>query len=222
MQADSYALVQYIAKNFSISVGPKTAYSVKNMDNPLKALLIDLECTCNDDPTLASDEMEIIEIGAVIVLLGVGTFEVLDDRQIYVKPQWHATLSNFCTDLTGIQQQEVDQSPPLKDALELLKNWISKHSITIWGSWGKFDQRHFSTETRIKELQNPLEPLQHINIKQLFARKRGHRVGLARAIQLSGLEFIGRHHSGIDDARNIAQILESDQLLREAVLSRAK
>lgn len=29
-------------------------------------LIIDLECTCNDDPPLARDEVEIIEIGAVI------------------------------------------------------------------------------------------------------------------------------------------------------------
>ncbi|WP_338352890.1 3'-5' exonuclease [Thalassolituus oleivorans] len=185
-------------------------------------LLIDLECSCNDEPSLPSDEMEIIEIGAVIGVLKADAFKLLDTRQIYVRPQWHVVLTQFCVDLTGIQQQKVDQAPPLKDALELLESWMSKHSITIWGSWGKFDQRHFSNETRVKELQNPLEPLQHINIKQLFARKRGHRVGLARAIQLSGLEFIGRHHSGIDDARNIAQILESDQLLREAVLSRAK
>ena len=183
-------------------------------------LLIDLECTCNDEPSLPNEEMEIIEIGAIVVLLNADSFRLLDERQIYVRPQWHAVLSRFCVELTGIQQQQVDQAPPLNEAIQVLEGWMADYDIKTWGSWGKFDQRHFSSETRLKELQNPLEPLQHINMKQLFARKRGHRVGLARAVQLSGLEFLGRHHSGVDDARNIAQLLENDGLLREAVLAR--
>lgn len=166
--------------------------------------------------------MEITEIGAVIGDLSGDVFEVLDERQIYVRPQWHTKLTSFCKDLTGIQQHQVDQAPPLKEATTLLSEWMSKYEPAIWGSWGKFDQRHFDTETKLKELQPPLKSLQHINIKQLFARKRGHRVGLARAVQLSGLEFKGRLHSGLDDAKNIAQLLENDQLLREAILSRVQ
>ncbi|MVF14469.1 exonuclease domain-containing protein [Ketobacter sp. MCCC 1A13808] len=185
-------------------------------------LLVDLECTCNEVPPLPPEEMEIIEIGAVMGILDRDCFELLDERQIYVHPQWHRSLTPFCIGLTGIQQQDVDQATPLKDAVQLLEDWVAEYHIKTWGSWGKFDQRHFSSETGLKELQNPLEPLQHINIKQLFARKHGHRVGLARAIQLSGLEFLGRQHSGIDDARNIVQILKNDHLLRAAILSRAK
>ncbi|TLM79159.1 exonuclease domain-containing protein [Microbulbifer harenosus] len=190
------------------------------MKSGINLLLLDLECTCNDQPPLPSEDMEIIEIGAVVGKLRLDSFELLGRRQIYVLPQWHQALTPFCKDLTGIQQQDVDQAPPLKEAIQLLECWMADYDVRIWGSWGKFDQRHFSSETRLKELQSPLEPLQHINMKQLFARKRGHRVGLARAVQLSGLEFLGRHHSGVDDARNIAQLLENDGLLREAVLAR--
>jgi inhibitor of KinA sporulation pathway (predicted exonuclease) len=164
--------------------------------------------------------MEIIEIGAALGVLQADSFKLLDERQIYVQPQWHALLSRFCVELTGIQQLQVDQAPSLKEATSILSAWLARYEVNAWGSWGKFDQRHISSETRLKELQNPLESLGHINIKQLFARKRGHRVGLARAVQLSGLEFQGRHHSGVDDARNIAQLLEYDGILREAILAK--
>lgn len=164
--------------------------------------------------------MEIIEIGAVVVSLTGDSFVLLAEQQIYVQPQWNKSLTSFCKNLTGIQQKQVDHSLPLEESIRLLDSWIVKNNVTAWGSWGKFDQRHFSSETKLKKLCNPLDTFLHLNIKQLFARKRGHRVGLARAVQLSGLEFQGRHHSGVDDARNIAQLLEHDGLLREAVLAR--
>lgn len=189
-------------------------------DKRVNFLLIDLECTCNDDPPLPREEMEIIEIGAVVVSLTGNALELMEDQQIYVQPQWNKSLTPFCTNLTGIQQQQLDQALPLEESIKLLDSWIIKNNVTAWGSWGKFDQRHFSSETKLKNLRNPFDSYQHINIKQLFARKRGHKVGLARAVQISGLEFQGRHHSGLDDARNIAQLLDNDELLREAVITR--
>lgn len=36
----------------------------------------------------------------------------------------------------------------------------------------------------------------------------------------SGLSFQGRHHSGLDDTRNIGRLIDHDDLLREAVMNR--
>lgn len=77
-------------------------------------------------------------------------------------------------------------------------------------------------ECRLKNLNNPLAHLQHFNVKQLFARKFGHKVGLGRALNMKGLTFEGRAHSGIDDAKNIARLLAHETLLREAILQRVK
>lgn len=185
-------------------------------------LIIDIECTCNDDPQLPKEKVEIIEIGAVVCRLSTDSFSVLDTLQLYVQPEFTQRLTDFCTALTGIQQQQVDSAPLLHTALKKLEDWLSTFQLSTWASWGKFDDRQFADEAHLKGIDNPLDAFQHLNLKQLFARKHGHRVGLARAIQLSGLKFIGRHHSGIDDTRNIAQLLESDPLLREAILSRVK
>ena len=190
------------------------------MNNPPSLLLIDLECTCNDDPPLPKGESEIIEIGMVLGPLAPQGFTVIDELQLYVQPTIHPTLTRFCTELTGIAQETINQAPLLKAALSQLTGFLEKHSPIAWGSWGKFDARQFEVEAANKSLPNPLASMPHHNIKQLFARKRGHRVGLARAVQLSGLRFQGRHHSGLDDARNIGRLIDHDDLLREAVMKR--
>ncbi|PHS63818.1 MAG: 3'-5' exonuclease [Thalassobium sp.] len=190
------------------------------MNKPSRFLLIDLECTCNDDPPLPKGESEIIEIGAILGQLRVEGFSLIDELQLYVRPTIHPTLTPFCTTLTGIEQQTVNCAPELETSFRLLTDFLREYSPTAWGSWGKFDARQFETEAVSKSIPNPIALLPHHNIKQLFARKRGHRVGLARAVQLSGLHFQGQHHSGLDDARNIGRLIEHDDLLREAILKR--
>ncbi|MEV7971897.1 hypothetical protein [Cellulomonas sp. NPDC089187] len=52
-------------------------------------------------------------------------------------------------------------------------------------------------------------PLPHRNLKQEFTERQGlrQRPGPDDAIHLAGLGFVGTHHRGVDDARNIAQLL---------------
>ena len=193
---------------------------MSKMNKLSKLLLIDLECTCNDDPPLPKGEAEIIEIGMVLGQLGSKGFTVIDELQLYIQPTARPILTRFCTELTGIEQKTVNDAPLLKAALKQLADFLEKHSPSAWGSWGKFDARQIEMETANKSLPNPLASMPHHNIKQLFARMRGHRVGLARAVQLSGLSFQGRHHSGLDDTRNIGRLIDHDDLLREAVMKR--
>jgi inhibitor of KinA sporulation pathway (predicted exonuclease) len=183
-------------------------------------LLIDLECTCNDSPSLPREEVEVIEIGAVVGSLLDSGFTAIGQWQSYVKPCVHTELSPFCVKLTGITQAQVNQAPILSNALQAFDAWLAGYSFDAWGSWGKFDANQLHLETCQNKIRNPLAALPHINIKQLFARKTGHRVGLARATQLLGLNFIGQHHSGLDDARNIAQILSQATTVRHAVLKK--
>lgn len=180
--------------------------------------IIDLECTCDSDSDFGPHE--IIEIGAVIGTLSQERFDVIAELQIYVKPVINPTLTNFCTELTNITQSTVDAAETLNSALPLLADWLQTNNVTAWASWGKFDSNQFARECELKSLKNPMADIQHLNLKQLFARKFGHRVGLERALSLRGLTFTGRLHSGIDDAKNIARLFSQETLLREAALKR--
>jgi len=54
----------------------------------------------------------------------------------------------------------------------------------------------------------PFSP-SHINIKTLFALKMklSHELGMADALEMLSIPLEGVHHRGVDDARNIAKIL---------------
>ncbi|WP_133245570.1 3'-5' exonuclease [Pelagibaculum spongiae] len=187
----------------------------------MRLLLIDLECTCCDMQSIPRESMEMIEIGAVVGELSESQFKTIDICQLYIQPEDYPQLTAFCTELTGISQLQVDAAEKLPAVLLEFAKWLDEVRPQAWGSWGKFDLRHFTFEVESKRLENPLINLQHFNIKQLFSRIHKHRVGLARAVMMSKLEFVGRHHSGVDDARNIANILAHDLKLRQAVLKRA-
>jgi len=180
--------------------------------------VIDLEYTCDNDVEFGPNE--IIEIGAIIGRLSPDDFQVVNELQIYVRPTINPTLTTFCTELTGITQNTVDAAIILNDALLVLEKWLQTNNVTAWASWGKSDANQFMRECGLKQLINPVADTQHLNLKQLFARKFGHRVGLQRALELRGLTFAGRLHSGIDDAKNVGQLLSHEPLLRVAELKR--
>ena len=57
-------------------------------------LVIDLEATCCNDGQFPRDEMEIIEISAVIA--DRKTLQLVDEFQIFARPPRHTTLTDFC------------------------------------------------------------------------------------------------------------------------------
>jgi inhibitor of KinA sporulation pathway (predicted exonuclease) len=184
----------------------------------VKIALIDLECTCDNDKIFGPHE--IIEVGAVIGMLSQELLNVISELQIYVKPTINPVLTIFCTELTGITQSTVNAAKLLEEELPTLSNWLQANDVAAWISWGKFDASQFARECDLKGLKNPMADIQHLNAKQLFARKFGHRVGLQRALDLRGLTFAGRLHSGIDDALNVAKLVAAEPQLREALLKR--
>jgi inhibitor of KinA sporulation pathway (predicted exonuclease) len=189
-----------------------------NASSSVNIALVDLECTCNDDSTFGPHE--IIEIGAILGSLSQESFNVISELQIYVRPLINPALTDFCKQLTGIPQSTVNAAITLEGALHILESSLQKNNVTAWASWGKFDCNQFSRECELKLLKNSMAERQHFNVKQLFARKFGHRVGLERALDLRKLTFEGTPHSGLDDARNIARLVAAEAQLREALLKR--
>jgi inhibitor of KinA sporulation pathway (predicted exonuclease) len=173
-------------------------------------LVIDIECTCWDSPTPPDQEGEIVEIG--IARLEVATLQPLDKRSILVKPE-RSTVSPFCTGLTTLTQEQVDQGISFSAACTLLKNEYSSRSRT-WASYGDYDRRQFARQCDSSQIDNPFGT-SHLNIKNLFALAYGlsHEVGMAGALEQLGIPLEGTHHRGVDDAWNIAHILAA--LLQE-------
>ncbi|WP_018605549.1 3'-5' exonuclease [Uliginosibacterium gangwonense] len=171
-------------------------------------LVIDLEATCSEDDTITSEMMEIIEIGAV---WANPEGQIIERFQAYVRPTDHPQLTAFCTGLTGIDQATVDGAMTFDKVAPALTEFAQHYRSPegFWGSWGAYDRKQIERECARHGLANPLEGLTHQNLKALFAKQQkiGKQVGMSKALALAGLTLEGQHHSGIDDACNIARLL---------------
>lgn len=172
-----------------------------------RILVIDLEATCSDDGSIAPDEMEIIEVGACWT---TESGQVLERFQHLVKPLVQPLLTQFCKQLIGITQEEIDQAPLFPVAARALQAFVDNHvsDDTVWMSWGSYDHKQLIRDAQRHGVAMPLT-MPHQNAKRLFAKAQriGKEVGMARACKLAGLELEGQHHRGLDDAVNIAKLM---------------
>lgn len=177
-----------------------------NLESYQYFLVVDLEATCSDTKKVPRQEMEIIEIGAVMV--EAKNLDIISKFQTFIKPVRHPLLTNFCTKLTSITQEQVDKAPTYQKAIENFKEWLYQYSNYIFGSWGNYDYKQFQQDSNFHQLPYPIGS-EHINLKQLFStnQKLKNRYGMAQALELAGIKLEGTHHRGIDDARNITKLL---------------
>ena len=169
-------------------------------------LVLDLEATCCNQETIRRHEMEIIEIGAVMV--EAQSLTTLDEFQTFIKPIRFPRLTEFCQSLTSITQTQVDQAPEYKEAIARLKEWLSNYPNAVFGSWGDYDRNQFKQDSKFHDVPVPIA-YPHVNLKKLFSKTQNlpKRYGMAEALQLAEINLEGTHHRGIDDARNIAKLL---------------
>lgn len=170
-----------------------------------KLLIIDLEATCWNDRPPRGQESEIIEIGVCIMETKTG--KISKNEGILVKPQY-SKVSPFCTELTSITQQMLDdEGILLEDALDILREDYDSEDLT-WASYGNYDLNMLQDQARKFRVDYPLSD-DHINVKTLFAQLHPIRksVGMDRALKELKFPLEGTHHRGVDDVKNIAKIL---------------
>jgi len=177
-----------------------------DIPTPRHYLVVDLEATTSDDGSLPPEQMETVEIGAVLV--DAWTLEPVDEFQSFVRPVRHPKLLPFCTKLTGITQAMVDDAPSFPEAFEALQMAVRGLHPLVFGSWGRFDHEQLRRDCALHDIQYQLGAA-HLNLKTAFSAKQGIKrpLGMTRALARCGLGLHGAHHRGIDDARNIARML---------------
>ncbi|MFD0684719.1 3'-5' exonuclease [Actinomadura fibrosa] len=167
--------------------------------------VVDVEATCwADKHEAAGQPHEIIEIGLCVVDLEAG--ERTERRRVLVRPE-RSKVSAFCTDLTGLTQEEVDGGVPFHEACAVLEREHRSHS-RAWASWGDYDRRQFERQCAATGTRYPFGR-RHTNAKIAYSAAHGirRRLGMAGALEHSGFPLEGRHHSGVDDAWNIGALV---------------
>ncbi|XP_014907113.1 ERI1 exoribonuclease 2 [Poecilia latipinna] len=189
-------------------------------------IVIDFESTCWREKN--NYGQEIIEFPAV--LLNTSSGEVESEFHMYVQPQEHPVLSEFCTELTGITQVQVEAGVPLQICLSRFNRWVQNlqldkgvmfpnkqqtcsasdvsQKLCTFLTWSDWDLGVcLQYECKRKQLHKPDVLSSWIDLRstyRLFYSRKPK--GLNGALQDLGIQFSGREHSGLDDARNTAQL----------------
>ncbi|KAF9597859.1 hypothetical protein IFM89_021944 [Coptis chinensis] len=172
-------------------------------------VVIDFEATC--DKGNNPHPQEIIEFPSVLVNSLTGELEA--SFQTYVRPAYNQNLTDFCKELTGIEQIQVDRGVPLSEALLMHDKWLEEKGIKRTNfaivTWSNWDCRvMLESECRFKNIRKPPYFNRWINLKVPFNEVFGGvRCNLKEAVQLAGLVWEGRAHCGLDDARNTARLV---------------
>ncbi|RUS89212.1 hypothetical protein EGW08_003022 [Elysia chlorotica] len=186
-------------------------------------IIIDFESTCWENDKLRPQE--IIEFPAV--LLNTGTGQVEDEFHFYLQPSEFPMLSGFCQQLTGISQDTVDEGIPLSMCLKKFVSWLGKlqdekgivcvneesnltseqveAALVTWSDWDLGVCLLY--ETRRKQISRPTVFNSWIDLRATYRKFYSRRPeGLNGALKELGIEFEGRQHSGLDDAKNTARL----------------
>ena len=176
-------------------------------------LVLDFEATC-DKPQI--HPQEIIEFP--ILKLNGRTMEIESTFHMYVQPVVHPQLTPFCTELTGIIQAMVDGQPSLQQVLERVDEWMAKEGLldpnvkSIFVTCGDWDLK-VMLPGQCHYLGLPVADYfkQWINLKKAYSFAMGcwPKNGLLDMNKGLSLQHIGRPHSGIDDCKNIANIMKT-------------
>jgi len=177
-------------------------------------LILDFEAVWNTDEKWPP---EIIEFPTVI--LNVQTLQIEGEFQKFLKPNINTKLNQYCIDVTGIQQEWVDKGISLEETLLQYDTWLRSSGIVTdkqnvptfamvtCGDWDL--KTMLPTQCQRESIKSPDYLHNFINIKLLFAEfYKTKEKGMAGMLKDLGIELTGRHHSGIDDCRNISKIVK--------------
>jgi len=191
-------------------------------------LALDFEATCKEDTKpqnfYANDDskpaQEIIEFP--VLKINCETFEIESTFHSYVRPTINPQLSDFCTRLTGIIQDTVDQAEPLESVLQKFDKWMADEKLITYdanqevielaqftfitcGNWDLGVM--LPNECDMKGLKMPSYMKRWINLKKSYSNCFGKwPQSLMSMCEDLGITPDGRWHSGIDDCKTLAQI----------------
>lgn len=181
----------------------------------MKHIVIDLEMN-NIRP---KDEVrkictnEIIEIGAV--LLDEHMQEISSFRT-YVKPEYNDRIEMKIRKITGITDAKVANAPIFAEAFKMFTNWcLGIDDEMLIYAWSDSDYIQITKEIVLKKYvpsdhERKIIDTKWSDFQKEFDMQLGFekQVSLSMALSMAGINFSGREHNALDDARNTAELLQ--------------
>ncbi|XP_031623239.1 uncharacterized protein LOC116340740 isoform X2 [Contarinia nasturtii] len=201
-----------------------TAQSDKEIRNQFDYLIcLDFEETRWE--TRTPGRSEIIEFGAVLLNLKNG--QIMSEFHDYVRPIENPNLSEFCTRLTNISQQLIDEKDCFPTVYQRFDAWLKMQCNLKQLKLATPDERYaqngcnatFCSWTswdlgflfRLDCARHNIEQNEHfsawIDVRKKVQRQFLDQYTFAEAMRFLNVPQTGNKHSAIDDARTLADMV---------------
>ena len=230
---DSFSARNSAIRNFR----PNEAGVVQPVEQNFRYFLVlDFEATCDHKSNGPFGPTEIIEFPALKVC--ARTFHVQSQFHTFVRPTVNQILKPFCTQLTGMVQDDIDRASTLPQTLRNFHEWLldeellsslssssndkiggkdegesesvakSNFAVVTCGDWDL--GKALPNECARLGIPTPPYLKSWINVKLSFSNSHGKWArGMQHMLDELKLPLLGRPHSGIDDCYNVANILKA-------------
>ena len=177
----------------------------------MRKVFVDLEMCPIPKEYVAEKEickLETIEIGAV--MLDEEGLEIASFKE-YIKPAYAVEIPRNIEKLTGIHYDMVRRAASFREVLQRFADWCGELDYTIF-SWSDNDLLQILQETALKGIDDTpqLSYMYHHwkDFQQEYCElfPMDHVMSLDKAMNYCGLDFKGRAHDGLNDARATADL----------------
>ena len=192
----------------------------------MKYIVVDLEMNAIDKINKKERLIcatEVIEIGAVML---DEEYRELSSFKALVKPQYSPQIWKKFEELTGITTSMVASAPFFEKAFNDFAEWCfnggkseevtedkDKEEFIVY-AWSVSDHQQLSREIKLKKIdvtekmEQVLSSFEDFQYKFTKALKIEKALSLEQAVDYAGLDFEGRKHDALCDARNTAELLK--------------
>ena len=154
-------------------------------------------------------------------------FQEIDHFKTYVRPQYSEKIEKHITKLTEITTEMVSDAPVFEVAIIKFFEWCKgQHDELEIAQWSEGDLTQILQEMQLKQVTLD-EQSQKLLVNWCDLQKEcgdklhlENAISLKNATSLAGIEFGGKEHDALDDARNTAllmKILRVPELCKEAL-----
>ncbi|OAF71618.1 hypothetical protein A3Q56_00592 [Intoshia linei] len=173
-------------------------------------IILDFEANC--DKLIQPEPLEIIEFPTI--LIEKETLKQCSIFHEFVRPTVNTKLTSFCTQLTGIHPNKLKNEDEFPVVMQKFQKWYESNNLsvdnTVFITCGNWDLNiALKKQCQFLNMEIPNYFSKWINIKEEFCNltHKWPSNGLEEMLLYFKLTHFGRKHSGIDDCRNILQLI---------------
>ena len=178
-------------------------------------VILDFEATCDENSKPRPNPQEIIEFPALKV--NAITYDIEDEFQQFVKPVKNPQLTEFCKNLTSIQQKDVDNACEFGEVFHDFQLWIEREindKCFIFVTFGDWDLKTMlPSQCRTSGMELPDYCKRWINVITEYRKATDDNqsgfINIPKMLSRLGIDHTGTLHRGIDDCRNTLKILKA-------------